>query len=180
MLIWPWWIPNALIISKMYLCMTDSFNRYYASSRDTYHISLITHEEQSAQNYNALSLGSILTFWHIYSSHKSLYASHSSIHQFDNSGVHAKSHSNVILKQWSSGDLNMLSTHTIKFNLIIGVGNHKNNATNTKTEANIFLKFLIFWFFFFFFLFILGNNTWPQGLTKCNGRFNATKGVSVI
>ena len=51
----------------------------------------------------------------------------------------------------------MLSSQTIKFNLIIGVGNHKNSTTNTQTEANIFeiFGFLIF----FYFLFFMGNNT---------------------
>ena len=44
----------------------------------------------------------------------------------------------------------MLSSRTIKLNLIIGVGNHKNNTTSTHTEANIFLIFLIFDFFGFF------------------------------
>jgi len=47
----------------------------------------------------------------------------------------------------------MLSSQTIKFNLIIGVGNHINNTkntyTSTKTEANIFffysLLFFLFW-----------------------------------
>ena len=34
----------------------------------------------------------------------------------------------------------MLSSHTIKFNLIIGVGNHINNTTSTQTDTNIFLK----------------------------------------
>ena len=52
----------------------------------------------------------------------------------------------------------MLSSQTIKFNLIIGVGNHKNSTTNTQTEANIFeiFGFLIFFFLLFFFM---GNNT---------------------
>ena len=45
----------------------------------------------------------------------------------------------------------MLSSHTIKFNLIIGVGNHKNNTTSTQTEANIFFSFFHFWFFWIFF-----------------------------
>jgi hypothetical protein len=46
----------------------------------------------------------------------------------------------------------MLSSHTIKFNLIIGVGNHIHNTTNTKTEAHFFFEifdFLIFFFFLF-------------------------------
>ena len=60
----------------------------------------------------------------------------------------------------------MLSSHTIKFNLIIGVGNHINNTkntyTSTKTSANIFEIFFFLWNFdffdffdliFFFFLF---------------------------
>ena len=40
----------------------------------------------------------------------------------------------------------MLSSQTIKFNLIIGIGNYKNSTTNTQTEANIFemFGFLIF------------------------------------
>ena len=41
----------------------------------------------------------------------------------------------------------MLSSHTIKFNLIIGVGNHIHNTTNTKTEANNFFEFFDFFFF---------------------------------
>ena len=95
MLIWPWWIPNALIISKIYLCMTDCFNRYYASSGDTYHINLITHEEQSAKNYECTFSKLETHNMGKYSSHKSLYASHSSMHQSDNTGVHAKSHNNL-------------------------------------------------------------------------------------
>ena len=48
----------------------------------------------------------------------------------------------------------MLSSHTIKFNLIIGVGNHINSTTNTQTEANIFFfwNFLFSNFYFFYFL----------------------------
>ena len=44
----------------------------------------------------------------------------------------------------------MLSSQTIKFNLIIGVGNHINNTTNTQTEANNFFFFEIFGFLIFF------------------------------
>ena len=52
----------------------------------------------------------------------------------------------------------MLSSQTIKFNLIIGVGNHKNSTTNTKTEANIFeiFGFSDFFFFFLFLFFFYG------------------------
>jgi hypothetical protein len=43
----------------------------------------------------------------------------------------------------------MLSSHTIKFNLIIGVGNHKNNTTNTQQKQIFFWIFLFSNFFDF-------------------------------